>query len=169
MTANPISKKLILTSIVLLSGSLAAGCGGGRYHWDQVPYCKVEKGQAGSNFVGPVIRVLTRRSNGGGIGMLAGQTPNRSVVSRDEVLVALVTCQDDTLRQQREPVQETLTADNIPLICNGQKTLVKPVQVKATATTVEGYDGKLVYPKVPTEALKCKIGTLAYGSGATTP
>ena len=169
MTGNPISKKLILACMLVLSASLAVGCGGGRYHWDQVPYCKVEKGQAGSSFVRPLIRVLTRHSNGGGIGLLHGQAPNRSVVTRDEVLVAMVTCQDDTLRRQREPVPETLTADNIPLICNGQKTLVKPVKVKVTATTVKGYDGKLVYPKVPTEALKCKIGTLAYGSGASTP
>jgi len=139
----------------------------GRYHWDNVPYCKVQPGQMSSTFVAPpVIRVLTRRHNGGGIGMLMGMTSDRSVVTSDQVLVALVTCNTATLRPDRAEVTETLTKEEIPLICDGQKTLVNPVVVKAQATTTPGFDGRLSFPQVPKNKLKCVRGTLAYGSGS---
>lgn len=140
-------------------------CSDGRYHWIDVPYCEVRPGVRGSHFEG-TLRVLTEHDDGGGISTLHGMRPHRSVVTQDEVRVAVIACDSDELTHAGalEDVLDRFDEDTVPEICPGQRVIVPPTLVSAEPTTQSGYDGALRFPTVPAGALRCASGTVTLGS-----
>ena len=157
-------------AVLVLVLACATGCTEeGRYHWDRVPYCAAGDGPSGGSFRAH-LRVISKHDDGGSIQTLHGMRPLGDVLSRSEVLVAIVACDSPELlpevRRNAMEVVGQMTPSTVPLICASQRRVVPPVRVLAGPTDAKGFDGSLAFPEVPSEWLACSRGAVMLGSGA---
>lgn len=141
------------------------GCEKKTYHFTDVPYCKVASGVAGSSF-NRNLRLLHVGGDEMGVAHISGMRPKWSVMWNDSYIVAVVACADakpliDTVDLKR--VGAELRARQLPLICNGQRVVVKPTLIEAVASEQPGFHGSLPFPRIDPKELTCRAGTLAYG------
>lgn len=171
--STPHQGYLWLAGLALCALFLVTACGekkASKYHWDNVPFCKVPEGKLVGTLKPPSIWVLHKRSTGNGFVLLDGNRSILQPLDTDEVLVAVITCPERRLaRLEGTDWSGQFTQDKIPDACNRQKTLVKPTLIKAVKTSNKKYAGKIDFPKLPAASLDCERGTLSYGSGAPVP
>ncbi len=151
---------LLLSLAVALA--LPTGCAQKRYKWVGTPYCKVDAGKPSAQLK-KAYRVLTKTSNGGGVGMLNGARSGgigNDHETHAEVLVAVVTCANGDVLPQFDlaRVLAELTDEKIPLVCNGQTKLLHQRVHADTSVSPDGYAGLLRFPPIQVE---CTEGTPA--------
>ncbi len=145
----------------------ATGCSEKKYHWTQIPYCDVADGTGPGNFKNP-LSLVAKSSRQGFSHQLDGRRSLYNEWYSSTAVVAIVAC-DGKPSDNAGAAAGASPPKPDPLegsVCTGQRIVVAPKQVTATAATRPGFDGALPLPAIPKHELECDRGRLAFGDGS---